>query len=129
MRKTYKPLIYLFIFLVLMMPVVTLAQGGWQGLVPCGTDANPAPCGFKDIMTLINKVINFVLFALALPIAAIMFAYAGFLLINPAGGEQKTKAKNIFTSAVIGLVVAACAWLIINTILSILGYDGDWIGF
>ena len=41
----------------------------------------------------------------------------------------KTEAKNIFTNAVIGLVIAVAAFLIIRTILSILGYDGSWIGF
>ena len=66
---------------------------------------------------------------MALPIAAIMIAYAGFLLITAAGGEQKTKAKNIFFNAVIGLVIAAAAWLIIRTLLLIVGYEGDWIGF
>jgi hypothetical protein len=60
-----------------------------------------------------------------------MFAYAGFLLVT-AGGEAagaRTKAKSIFTNAVFGLVLAVAAWLIVNTILSILGYTGDWIGF
>ena len=36
-------------------------------------------CGFNDFITLINRVISFILFNLAVPISAIMFAYAGFL--------------------------------------------------
>ena len=36
------------------------------------------PCKFEHIFELINKVVNFALFQLALPIAAVMFAYAGF---------------------------------------------------
>ena len=65
-----------------------------------------------------------------MPIAAIMFTYAGFLLIT-AGGETasaRTKAKNILLHTIGGLVVAVAAWLIIHTILSILGYSGSWIG-
>jgi hypothetical protein len=49
-----------------------------------------------------------------------------------AGGEAagaRTKAKNIFTNALIGLIIAVAAWLIVRTILSILGYQGAWIGF
>lgn len=101
-------------------------------LVNCLTKANPTVlCDFNAFMGLINNIIKFILFDLAVPIAAIMFAYAGFLLVT-AGGEAagaRTKAKSIFTNAVIGLVLAAAAWLIIRTILLILGYEGDWIGF
>ena len=60
-----------------------------------------------------------------------MFAYAGFLLVT-AGGEAagaRTKAKSIFTNAVIGLLLAVAAFLIVRTILSILGYSGSWLGF
>ena len=105
------------------------------GLVPCGTDNPLTPltnhdCEFKDALTLINTVIHFILFNLAVPIAAIMFFYAGFKMVISGGNpESKTKAKEIFTNAVIGLAIAAGAWLIIRTILLILGYKGDWIGF
>lgn len=81
-------------------------------------------------MTLFNKVIRFILFDIVVPIAAIMFAYAGFLLVTSGGSsEARTKANTIFTNTVWGLVIAVAAWLIIRTILSTLGYDGAWIGF
>lgn len=99
------------------------------GLILCDGSA-ARPCDFKALMTLINKVIQFILFALAVPIAAIMFAFAGFKMVTSGGSaEAKTQAKNIFTNAVFGLVLAAAAWLIVRTILMILGYQGDWIGF
>jgi hypothetical protein len=121
------------------------------GLVPCGTKYDTVkktdpvtqketeekvisnPCeadGFGNLMKMINKVVNFILFTMAVPIAAVMFAYAGFLLVT-SGGEtsQRSKAKSIFTNVAIGLVLAVAAWLIINTILSILGFQGGWIGF
>ena len=109
------------------MPALSLAEG----LVPCGTTANPTSCDFVQLMSLVNTVINFLLFKMVVPIAAIMFAYAGFLLVT-AGGEAahaRTKAKSIFTNAVLGLIFAVAAFLIIRTILSILGYEGNWIGF
>jgi hypothetical protein len=59
-----------------------------------------------------------------------MFAWAGFLLVT-AGGEvagARTKAYTIFTDAVIGLIWALVAWLVIHTLLTILGFDGSWIG-
>jgi hypothetical protein len=79
-------------------------------------------------MKLINNIINFALFYLALPLSAIMIAYAGFELVTSAGGKEKRgTAKKVFTNAVYGLVCAAGAWIIIKVILSILGYDGAWI--
>ncbi len=107
-----------------------------KGLVPCDNTPDPdtgiipdtSKCDFNQLMALVNKIINFILFGMAIPIAAIMFAYAGFLLITAGGGEAKTKAKGIFTNAVLGLLLAAAAWLIVSTILSILGYEGAWIG-
>jgi ABC-type nickel/cobalt efflux system permease component RcnA len=79
---------------------------------------------------MINKIMTFVLKVLAIPIAAIAFAYAGFLLLFSGGqSSARSKAKTIFLNTAIGLIIIAGCWLIISTILSILGYDGAWIGF
>ena len=43
--------------------------------------------------------------------------------------DQKSKAKEILSNAVIGLVIAFCAYIIIHLILKTLGYNGTWIGF
>jgi len=102
-------------------------------LVPCGTSGGE-DCGFKHIFELINKVVTFILFVMAVPIAAIMFAYAGFLLIT-SGGEtsKRTKAKKIFTNVAIGIILAVGAFLIVKTILSLVGYNTgsgwQWFGF
>ncbi len=104
------------------------------GLVKCGrtvdANGNVVQCTFKDLLILFNNVVKFILFDMVVPITAIMFFYAGFLMIT-GGGESassRTKAKKIFTNAVIGLVVAVGAWVIVHTLLSILGYDASWIG-
>ncbi len=103
--------------------------------VPAGTAgavkiADPKDaCNFDDVMYLINNIINWILLGLALPIAGIMFAYAGFTLIT-AGGDNagaRTKAKGIFFSAAIGLILAFTAYLIIVFVLKALGYDASWI--
>ncbi|MBP6883740.1 MAG: hypothetical protein KBC06_00710 [Candidatus Pacebacteria bacterium] len=101
-----------------------------KGLVPCKTSANPGDCDFNAFMNLINTVIQFLLFKMALPIAAIMFAYAGVLMVTSGGStESMSKAKGIFVDVVKGLVIAVASWLIIRTILLIVGYNGSWIGF
>lgn len=131
MKKITKFLIPVFIFLILVAPAVSFAQTEvWKGLVPCGTKENPTTCDFTAFMKLIDTLIKFILFKLAVPIAAIMFFYAGFLMVTSGGStESRGRAKTIFTNTALGLVFVAGAWLIIKTLLSILGYDGAWIGF
>lgn len=144
-QTTIKFLISLSVFLILIMPVFSLAQTNdrdipdeafiaGKSLVPCGHMNSQGvitnPCSFKDVLTLINGVIKFILFKLVVPIAAIMFFYAGFELVTSGGStEKRGKAKSVFTNTVWGLVIAVGAWLIVSTILSILGYEGSWIGF
>ena len=107
---------YIFLAIVLLfLPAITLAQ-----LVPCGSSTNP--CEFSHIMVLINNIIKFLLFNLAIPVAAIMFAAGGFMLMTAGGDSGKiSKAKEIFTSVLWGLLIAFLAWIVIHTLLSAAG--------
>lgn len=104
-------------------PVVDASSEG-GGLVPdCPVDG----CGFNELMTLINNVIKFLLFTVATPLAALVFVYAGIMLLTSGGSSEKmTTAKKIIKNLIIGYVVALAAWLVINTILTseFLGYHG-----
>lgn len=81
-------------------------------------DEQVEECRFWHLAILARNVINFLIFAIAAPIAALMFLYAGFLMLTNAGNEGKvTQAKHIFGSVFVGLVVALAAWLIITFIL------------
>lgn len=113
-------------FLVLVVPVLSFAA-----IVPCGGPTQK-PCDFNGFMMLINNVIDFMLLKLALPLAAIMFAYAGFIMVTAgeSASEARTKAKGIFTNALIGMVLAFASWVIVYSLLKILGYsNASWIGF
>ncbi|MEX2052540.1 MAG: hypothetical protein WD991_02515 [Candidatus Paceibacterota bacterium] len=142
MKKLIKFLVPIFIFLILLAPALSLAQG----LIPCNnnskdievtneagtkTTIKAVKCDFNMFMRLINRVIDFALVKMAIPIAAIMFAYAGVTMLVGGGesGSARTKAKGIFTNTLIGLVLAAASWIIVKTLLTILGYEGAWIGF
>ncbi len=125
-------LTYIFVFLLLVVPALSFGAEGKPdlGKVSCDNSAGN-PCDFKALMREINTVIQFLLFDMVVPIAALMFFYAGFQLVT-AGEETagaRTKAKSIFSNAVYGLIISVSAWLVIRTLLSILGFDGDWIGF
>lgn len=94
-----------------------------DGLVPCGgytAEKTPEePCNFTFFMQMLNGVITFLLFDLAMPLAALMLAYAGFLyLTSGVKPEQREKAKSILGNIIWGLVIALAAWLIVRTILT-----------
>ena len=86
-------------------------------------------CGWNEFMALVNKLINYILIYLAVPLAAIMFVYAGGLMVTSGGSpESRNKAKEIFINVGIGIFCIAGSWIIIHTIFLIFGYSGSWIG-
>ncbi len=86
-------------------------------------------CNFVDFMGLIQRLIGYI-FVLVLPIAAIVFAYAGFLFITSGGDPgKKTAAKNAMTKLLIGIVVIMMAWLLVKTVLTSLGVDAKFTQF
>jgi hypothetical protein len=104
------------------LPVVALAQQ--QGLVPC-TGLN---CNLCKLGELIQRIINF-LIGLAIPLSAALFAWAGILMLSSAENPgQREKAKKIFRAVFIGLIVALGAWLLVQTVLSMLVRGDFYIG-
>ncbi len=94
-----------------------------DAIIPC--DGTPAsPCGFPELMILIQRIINYLLFYMVLPIAAILCAYIGFLFVTSgANPGNRQKAKDMIPKFLFGLVIALAAWLIVKVILTTLGYD------
>lgn len=120
LKKSIPIIMLVLVLLFTLMPMVSFAQEG--GLVPC----DGPECGFEDLITLVNKVIDFLLFTLAMPLAAILFAYGGFLFLTSGGSEDKiTKAKQIFKNVLFGFVIALSAWLIVKAIFFGLGFKLD----
>lgn len=99
------------------------------GLVPCDGRASKSRCGWAQIVQLINKVMTWLLY-MTVPIAAAMFAYAGFLFLTKGASEEaRSKAKGIFASVFVGLIFILAAVLIIKTILAALGVEGAYSSF
>jgi hypothetical protein len=128
------------LFASFLLPQFALAQTApagkdLSGLVPCGNTVDAAShkvskaneCGFDDLIVLAQNIINYLIFYIAAPIAALMFAYAGFLMLTNNGNESKvTQAKHIFGYVFAGLVVALAAWLLVNFILDFFGIAGAY---
>lgn len=91
-----------------------------RGLIPCGGAGEPL-CTFNFFIQLIRNVINFLLVSIAIPLAMILFAYAGWLYMSAGGDPGKiSQGHQIFRNVVVGLVLALAAWLIVNTIANAL---------
>lgn len=103
--------IFAAVFLVL--PSNTFAQG----LAPaCAGDA----CTFTDFIDFIIGIIDF-LIRIGVPIAIILFSYAGFLyLTSGAKPAQRSQANNIFVSVFVGFVIMLSAWLMVGFVTNLL---------
>jgi hypothetical protein len=125
-----KILSIIFVSCYFALSFATVAHAGPScpagSIIPCGCDKNsdkkidsiPGPtgeaCDFNDFIVLAQNVIEFLLFNIAAPIAAIMFAYAGFLYVTNGGNEGRVKqAHDIFWSVFLGLCLALAAYLIV----------------
>ncbi len=112
-------LFFLSLF-VAFAPIAVSAQTD-TGLVPCGNVAGADgkisnPCGWNDLIKLVNNIANFFIIA-GTAISALAFGYAGFLMMTSAGEMSKIeKAKSIFGKVVIGFLIMLSAWLIVNAI-------------
>lgn len=100
--------------------VAVFAQN--NGLVPTGrgNDYNPDGYGLCELVDLVNNLILFLTGLLAL-LAVLVLIYAGFLMVTSRGGTTAiNKAKGLFANLLIGSAIMFAAFLIVNTVLSIL---------
>ena len=74
-------------------------------------------------MQLVRNVLNFILF-MTMVTSGALFAWAGWLFATSGGsGANHTKARNIFTNVIIGLVLVLGAFTIVNTLMKMLVRD------
>lgn len=132
-----KIVINIISLIIIFVPLMVFAQTESRtGIVPkCGIFSGGVidnPCEFDDLMQLLNNVINYLLFVIATPLAALIIVYAGILYVFDGGSAEKVKkAKGILKNVVFGYVVALAAWLIVKTILVALNFEGgkDFINY
>jgi len=95
----------------------------FAAIVPC-TDN----CGFEDLLKLVNNIIDFLLFKISMPLAAVSFAVAGIKMLLARGNQSKvTEAKEIFWYVLWGAIVALSAWLIVKAIVTVLFQDTSYL--
>lgn len=88
-----------------------------QGIVRCGGPDQPA-CSVCELFHTANRIVNFSLFNLLVPLATIMLIVGGIMMITSGGSStQLLRAKNLLQNVLIGIFLAFAAWAIVNTIL------------
>lgn len=117
-------------------PVAVFAEsqdgppGSCGTIVPCGCDTNndgkvsgDEQCGFNDLITGIQNVLDW-LMMISVPVAALMFAYAGWLYITARGDKNKIQtAHKVFVNVGVGFALVLGAWVIVYTIADVVLED------
>jgi hypothetical protein len=128
MIRTIKNFSAVLLLALLLLPSSVSAQ---QGLIVCGegpSDGFKTPCTFADFMLLAERINDFLLKTVMIPLATFAFGMAGVYYIWGATSGESGKistASNIFWWTVQGVILASAAWVIVNTLLSFL-VTGDF---
>ena len=78
-------------------------------------------CDFNDLLAQINQLIIDA-FILAMPIATIIFTWAGVKLMTSGGNQSKMQdAKRMLWATAMGFIFICAAWLIVYFIVTSLG--------
>lgn len=99
-------------------------------IVPCGLNDDykdttaydeRCPCSICHLYLLTGNLINFVIYNIAIPLAALMFLVAGVYFIFSGGSEERIKtARTIFQNTVIALLIVFCSWIVLTELFSYL---------
>lgn len=114
-------------FAILIAPTVVFGAS----LIPCGQPAGTAsitvggaphettnPCGFDDLIILANTVISFLMYDVAVPLAALGFMWAGGnLVLNQHKESAWSDAKSRFGDIGMGFLIMLGAFILIKFIL------------
>lgn len=104
----------ILVFFLLMFPVLFVFA---DPIIPCTNN-----CGYGDLLKLVNNIINWIIMV-SVPIAAGVFAWAGFKFMTTGVVDERTAAKNMIQKVLIGFVFILAAWIIVGTIIKALLKD------
>lgn len=95
---------------VFAIPLFAVAQVG----IPC----NGPDCTFDSLIILVNNIIKFLMFKVAVPLAALGFMWmGGKLVLNQDKEGARNEAKQGFGLIITGFFIMLGAYVLIKTIL------------
>jgi hypothetical protein len=131
MLRTARFVLGAYYAIVLGLPAMLFAQASGipSRIVPCdgvGVGGG-AECTACHLGTLAQNILNTGVFLFVF-LAAIMFAYAGFMYLSDSAIGKQQQAKAIFGHVTGGLVILLAAWLIVDTLMKAVlgGSFGPW---
>jgi len=115
-----------------------IPSGGMgTGIVPCGRnfdDPNTPynereQCQFKHLFFALQNVIDFVLWKVGLIVLVLLILFVGTIYYFSMGAADTIKqARIILGSALKGYLIIFTAWIVINIILTIMGFQVEFFG-
>ena len=108
---------------------------GKYGIVTCGcgTPAMDADgkctncCEIGDFFTMAADIYSFIVKYIATTLATIMIIVGAIFMLTSAGDPGRAgTGKNMIKFAIIGLVLVFGSWLIIDSLLKLMGYTQNW---
>lgn len=91
------------------------------GIVKCGIPGGN-PCKLSDLFELLVGIYNFLL-GMAGIVAFAFLIYGGIkMFLYSVDEEQLASGKKTVIEALIGLAIVAMAYILVNTLLTVLGY-------
>jgi len=118
--------------------IISAPPGFLGGIVPCGRnyddEATPhineaEPCQFRHLFLLLKNILDFLLWKLGIIVLGILVIVVGVMFYFSWGSaEVLTKVKSVFKSALTGYILMFFAWLALNLLLGLLGFQIDIFG-
>lgn len=100
--------------LLIFLPLFVSAAG----LVPCGGGGVEPACDFNQLMIMVNNIISFLLFNIAIPLAALGFMISGALLVfNQNKSGALSEAKGRMWDILVGFFWILSGFLLVKVIL------------
>ncbi|MDO8474118.1 MAG: hypothetical protein Q7S62_00995 [bacterium] len=108
------------------------------GLIPCGREVDDAstpgydesdPCGISHIFLLLKNLLDFVLWKVSLFVLLILTVITGATSYFSLGGPNAlARIKTVFRSFLVGFLVMVFAWMLVNIILTLFGFQSKFFG-
>lgn len=134
MKTKFSILLIIFISISAVILITKPASAAWSGISSycTGTRINAdnqevpdGSCTLCDGIKMLNGILNFIAFDLALPLGMLSILIAGVMyMFAGANPSLDGKAKNLLKTTAYGIALIFGAWLIINTILTFSGISG-----
>jgi len=112
-----------FLFIVFYLLLTAISAQAANPLVPCGPGSNNGKgCQFCDLIKLVENVIDFALYNIAIPLVVVFIVWGGLTIMTAGDSTEKvSQGRKMIQSAIIGVFIALGAWMIINMVLSAIG--------